>query len=79
MSKKVFKVLSYIEDMFCVGMIVIGITLITLNLTPNMPLYGLVMKKVKKEAPYGTSCRKIILLFYHKSFSKERSFYEKKY
>lgn len=43
MSKKVFRTLSYIEDMFCVGMIVVGIALITLNLTPNMPLYGLVM------------------------------------
>ena len=43
MSKKVFRVLSYIEDMFCVGMIVVGIALITLNLTPNMPIYGLVM------------------------------------
>ena len=43
MSKKVFKVLGFIEDMFCVGMVVVGIALITLNLTPNMPLYGLVM------------------------------------
>lgn len=43
MSKKVFKILSYVEDMICVGMVVIGIALITLNLTPNMPVYGLVM------------------------------------
>lgn len=43
MNKKVFKILSYVEDMICVGMVVIGIALIALNLTPNMPIYGLVM------------------------------------
>lgn len=43
MSKKVFNALCLIEDSICVGMIVVGIALIALNLTPNMPVYGLVM------------------------------------
>lgn len=43
MSKKVFNTLCLIEDGICAGMIIVGIALITLNLTPNMPVYGLVM------------------------------------
>lgn len=43
MNKKVFNTLCFIEDMICLGMVIVGIGLITLNLTPNMPVYGLVM------------------------------------
>lgn len=43
MNKKVFNALCFIENMICLGMVIVGIGLITLNLTPNMPVYGLVM------------------------------------
>ena len=34
MNKKVFNALCFIEDMICLGMVIVGIGLITLNLTP---------------------------------------------
>lgn len=43
MNKKIFKLMSLVEDSICCGLVAVGMAMICLNLTPNMPLYGLIM------------------------------------
>lgn len=43
MNKRLFKAMSFVEECIASGMIIVGIGMICLNLTPNMPLYGLML------------------------------------
>lgn len=43
MNKRLYKAMTFVEECIASGMIIVGIAMIGLNLTPNMPLYGLIL------------------------------------
>lgn len=43
MNKRLYKAMTFVEECIASGMIIVGVAMIGLNLTPNMPLYGLIL------------------------------------